>query len=81
LTSATIVDEQPDALSDHTVFEVLLMAHQFGRARLRALNARALEDGLNLAVTLKLADEHARERSRATRCRTQVRGHAAPGRS
>jgi hypothetical protein len=36
------------------------MAHTFGRARLRALNAIALRDGVNLAVTLKLANHDTR---------------------
>jgi hypothetical protein len=47
---------QPAGLADRTLFEILLMAHQFG-ARLRALNACAIEDDVNLAVTLELADE------------------------
>jgi hypothetical protein len=37
------------------------MAHQFGRGRLRALNARAVEDNVNLAITLDVADPATRE--------------------
>lgn len=61
LSIATVMRQQPDALAEHTVFEVLLMAHQFGRARLRALNDRALDANINLAVSLQAADEHTRE--------------------
>ena len=37
------------------------MAHQFARARLRALNARAVAEHVNLAVTLAGAGHDARE--------------------
>ncbi len=60
ITIAAVMHQQPAGLEDRTLFEILLMAHQFGRARLRALNARALEDDVNLAVTLELADEAVR---------------------
>jgi hypothetical protein len=60
LSIATVMYEQPDALSAHSLFEILLMAHTFGRARLRALNTLALREGVNLAVTLKLADQDTR---------------------
>jgi hypothetical protein len=36
------------------------MAHQIGRARLRAINARALDEQINLAVTLEHGRTHAR---------------------
>lgn len=61
ITIAAVMREQPDGLADRTLFEILLMAHQFGRARLRALNDRALDDEINLAMTLGRADEHTRE--------------------
>jgi len=38
---AAVMREQPAGLADRTLFEILLMAHQFGRARLHTLNARA----------------------------------------
>lgn len=55
LTIAAVMREQPAGLAKRTLVEILLMAHQFGRARLCALNARAVEDGVNLAVTLERA--------------------------
>jgi hypothetical protein len=58
---ATVMRQQPAGLGDRTLFEILLMAHQFGRGRLRALNARALEDNVNLAITLDVADHATRE--------------------
>ena len=58
---ATVMRDQPAGLANRTLFEILLMAHQFGRARLCALNARAVEENINLAVTLQCADEHVRE--------------------
>lgn len=61
LSIATVMREQPDAFSDYTLFEVLLMAHMVGRTRLRTLNAAAVEAGVNLAVTLRLADVETRE--------------------
>ena len=57
---ATVMREQPAGLGDRTLFEVLLMAHQFGRARLNTLNARAVEEHVNLAVTLQAADHQTR---------------------
>lgn len=53
---ATVMREQPGGLADRTLFEIVLMAHQFGRRRLRALNARAVEENVNLAMTLNVAD-------------------------
>ncbi len=70
LSIAAVMREQPAGLADRTLFEVVLMAHQFGRARLCALNVRALRDDVNLAVTLEDADFGTREWSRSTRCRT-----------
>jgi hypothetical protein len=61
ITITAVMREQPDGLADRTLFEILLMAHQFGRARLRALNDRALDDEINLAMTLGRADERTRE--------------------
>ncbi len=58
---ATVMREQPSGLADRTLFEILLMAHQFGRRRLHALNARAVEEHVNLAVTLDVAEHATRE--------------------
>lgn len=58
---ATVMREQPGGLVDRTLFEIVLMAHQFGRRRLCALNARAVEENVNLAVTLNVADSDTRE--------------------
>ena len=63
-------------LADRTLSEILLMAHQLGRRGLRVLNARAVEDNVNLAETLGVADHETREWLRATRCHT-----AAPRRT
>jgi hypothetical protein len=63
--------QQPSGLADRTLFEVVLMAHRFGRARLRALNQRAIAEQINLAITLQLADEQTREWVAAN---TQPRG-------
>jgi hypothetical protein len=59
--------EQPRRLADRTLFEILLMAHQFGRARLGALNARAVEEDVNLAVTLERTDEQCARMGRLQR--------------
>ena len=61
MSIAMVMREQPVDLVDRTLFEILLMAHQFGRRRLRALNARAVEQNVNLAVTLDAADYETRE--------------------
>ena len=61
VTIAEVMREQPRGLADRTLFEVLLMAHRVGRARLRAINSRALEDQVNLGLTLGCADERTRE--------------------
>ncbi|HVF77138.1 MAG TPA: hypothetical protein VNA28_02475 [Solirubrobacteraceae bacterium] len=58
---ATVMREQPGGLADRTLFEILLMAHQFGRRRLCALNARGVEERVNLATTLSVADYATRE--------------------
>jgi TrwC relaxase len=58
---ATVMREQPAGLADRTLFEILLMAHQFGRQRLGTLNARAVDEHVNLAVTLDVAGYEARE--------------------
>ena len=58
---AAVLCEQPAGLADRTLFEILLMAHGFGRRRLRALNARAVEENVNLAITLNVADYDTRE--------------------
>lgn len=34
---ATVMREQPTGLADRTLFEIVLMAHQFGRQRLGTL--------------------------------------------
>ena len=60
LTIATVMLEQPAALGDRTLFEILLMARGVGRTRLRELNSRAIDDAVNLAVSLKDADLHTR---------------------
>jgi hypothetical protein len=39
LSIAVAMREQPAGLADRTLFEILLIAHRFGRARLRKLNA------------------------------------------
>jgi hypothetical protein len=61
MSIAAVMHEQPAGLANRTLLEILLMAHQFGRARLCALNARAVEENINLAVTLQGADEQLRE--------------------
>ncbi len=61
LSIVEVMREQPAGLADRTLFEILLMADQFGRARLRELNARAIKENINLAETLERADEHVRE--------------------
>jgi hypothetical protein len=61
LSIAVAMREQPAGLADRTLFEILLIAQRFGRARLRKLNARAIKDDVNLAVTLEAADERVRD--------------------
>jgi len=59
----TIVDtmrDQPAELADRALFEILLLARGVGRKRLQELNTRAIEDGVNLALTLGDADESTR---------------------
>jgi hypothetical protein len=67
ISIAAVMREQPAGPADRTLFEVLLMAHQFGRQRLCALNARAVDEHVNLAVTLDAADYDVREWGRAQR--------------
>jgi hypothetical protein len=61
ITIAMVMGERPDGLVDRTLFEILLMAHQIGRGRPRAINGRAVDEQINLAFTLKHADERTRE--------------------
>ena len=61
LPIATVMGEQPAALADRTLFEILLMTYRIGRTRLAVINARAMDDQVNLAVVLKDADERARD--------------------
>lgn len=75
---ATVMREQPGGLADRTLSEIVLMAHQFGRRRLRALNARAVEENVNLAMTLNVADFDTGE---WVARHALVRRHARPGRS
>ena len=58
LTVADIMREQPAALGDRALFEILLMARGIGRTRLCELNRRAIDDAVNLAVTLRDADQY-----------------------
>jgi hypothetical protein len=60
LTLADVMREQPAALGDRALFEILLMARGIGRARLCELNRRAFDDAVNLAVALKDADANTR---------------------
>lgn len=48
------------ALGDRTLFEIVLMARGIGRTRLAELNTRAIDDAVNLAVTLAHADAYTR---------------------
>jgi hypothetical protein len=61
ISVAMVMRERPDGLADRTLFEILLMARQIGRPRLRAINARAVDAQINLAVMLKDADERTRD--------------------
>jgi hypothetical protein len=61
LPIAMVMREQPAAVADRTLFEILLLAHRIGRARLAVINARAMDDQINGAVRLKDADERARD--------------------
>src|ERR1044072_3904531 len=60
LTLADVMREQPAALGDRALFEILLMARGIGRARLCELKRRAFGDAVTLAVALKDADANAR---------------------
>jgi hypothetical protein len=60
LTIADVMRDPPPELADRALFEILLLARGLGRTRLRELNERAIEEGVNLAVTLDLADESTR---------------------
>jgi ABC-type nitrate/sulfonate/bicarbonate transport system substrate-binding protein len=61
ITIAEVMREQPAGLADRTLFEIVLMAHHVGRARLAVINAAAIEAKINLAVALERADEQSRE--------------------
>ena len=60
LTIADVMRDRPAALCEHTLFEIVLMARGIGRTRLRELNSRAIDDAVNLAVTLRDADQYTR---------------------
>jgi len=60
LTVAEVMLEQPAALGDRALLEILLMARGIGRIRLGELNQRAIDDGVNLAATLQDADRYSR---------------------
>ena len=60
LTIADVMRDQPTELADRALFEILLLARGVGRKRLHELNTRALEEGVNLALTLANADESTR---------------------
>jgi hypothetical protein len=57
LTITDVMSEPPVELADRTLFEILLLTRGVGRKRLYKLNVRAIEDGVNLALTLARADE------------------------
>ncbi|MGI9098915.1 MAG: hypothetical protein ACR2H2_10575 [Solirubrobacteraceae bacterium] len=57
LTIADVMRDQPTELADRALFEILLLARGVGRKRLHELNTRAIEEGVNLALTLANADE------------------------
>jgi hypothetical protein len=61
LTIADAMRDQPAGLADRTLFEIVLMAPQYGRARLAAINGRAVNENINLAITLQRADQRTRE--------------------
>lgn len=63
------------------LFEILLMTHQLGQRRLGAMNARAVDEHVNLAVTLDVAEYDTVNGSHGTRCRTAGRRRATRGRS
>jgi hypothetical protein len=56
LTIADVMRDEPPELGDRALFEILLFGRGFGRHRLRELNARAVAQSVNLAVTLRRAD-------------------------
>jgi hypothetical protein len=60
LTIAEVMADQPGELADRALFEILLLARGVGRKRLQELNTRAIEEGVNLALTLGHADESTR---------------------
>jgi hypothetical protein len=60
LTIADAMRDQPTELANRALFEILLLARGVGRKRLQKLNTRAIEDGVNLALTLGDADESTR---------------------
>jgi len=60
LTIADVMLAPAAALGDRTLFEIVLMARGIGRTRLAELNTRAIDDAVNLAVTLEHADAYTR---------------------
>jgi len=60
LTIADVMRDQPTELAERALFEILLLARGVGRKRLHELNTRAIEEGVNLALTLGSADESTR---------------------
>ena len=60
LTIADVMLQPAAALGDRTLFEIVLMARGIGRTRLAELNTRAIDDAVNLAVTLEHADAYTR---------------------
>ena len=61
LTIAAAMHDRPSDLGDIALFEIVLMARNVGRRRLRQLNERAVAAGVNLALTLQEADERTRD--------------------
>lgn len=57
LTIADVMRDQPAEMGDRALFEILLFTRGVGRRRLQELNARAVAQQVNLAVTLGRADE------------------------
>lgn len=60
LTIADVMRNQTPELADRALFEILLLARGVARKRLHELNARAIDEGVNLAVTLARADDSTR---------------------
>ena len=60
LTIVDVMRDQPAEVGDRALFEILLFTRGVGRRRLHELNARAVAQQVNLAVTLERADEPTR---------------------